>query len=58
MIDEEDMEIKVNREKLEELCEDLFDKLVFPARKALESSGLNIELIEQVRLSIGLLIYS
>lgn len=48
MIDEKDMRIKVTREELEELCKDLFDKVVLPAQRALESSGLTIELIEQV----------
>lgn len=48
LIDEKDMRIKVSREELEELCKDLFDKVVLPAQRALESSGLTIELIEQV----------
>jgi len=42
------MRIKVTREELEELCKDLFDKVVLPAQRALEASGLTIELIEQV----------
>lgn len=44
------MRIKVTRKELEELCEDLFDKVVLPAQRALEASGLTIELIEQVYL--------
>lgn len=48
MIDEKDMRLKVTREELEELCKDLFDRAVLPAQKALEASGLTIELIEQV----------
>ncbi|XP_022162145.1 hypoxia up-regulated protein 1 isoform X2 [Myzus persicae] len=51
LIDEKDMRIKVTREELEELCKDLFDKVVLPAQRALEASGLTIELIEQVMLS-------
>ncbi|XP_060869458.1 hypoxia up-regulated protein 1 [Metopolophium dirhodum] len=51
LIDEKDMRIKVTREELEELCKDLFDKVVLPAKRALEASGLTIELIEQVMLS-------
>ncbi|XP_026815433.1 hypoxia up-regulated protein 1 [Rhopalosiphum maidis] len=51
LIDEKDMRIKVTREELEELCKDLFDKVVHPAQRALEASGLTIELIEQVMLS-------
>jgi len=42
------MRIKVTREELEELCKDLFDKVVLPAKRALEASGLTIEMIEQV----------
>lgn len=42
------MRIRVTREELEELCKDLFDKVVLPAKRALEASGLTIELIEQV----------
>lgn len=42
------MRIKVTREELEGLCQDLFDKVVLPAQRALEASGLTIELIEQV----------
>lgn len=42
------MRIKVTREELEELCKDLFDKVVLPAQRALKASGLTIELIEQV----------
>lgn len=42
------MRIRVTRETLEELCIDLFDKVVLPAQRALEASGLSIELIDQV----------
>jgi len=42
------MYIRVTREELEELCKDLFDKVTIPALKALEASGLTIELIKQV----------
>lgn len=48
LIDEKDMRIKVTREELETLCKDIFDKVALPAQKALEVSGLTIELIEQV----------
>lgn len=48
MIDEKDMRIKVTREEFEELCKDLFDKVALPAQRALDASGLTIDLIEQV----------
>lgn len=51
LIDEKDMRIKVTREELEELCKDLFNKVVLPAQRALDASGLTIELIEQVMLA-------
>ncbi|XP_050433030.1 hypoxia up-regulated protein 1 [Adelges cooleyi] len=51
LIDEKDMRIKVTREELEELCKDLFDKVTIPAQRALESSGLTIDIIEQVMLA-------
>lgn len=46
------MRIKVSREELEDLCKDLFDKVVLPAQRALEASGLTIELIEQVYFNL------
>lgn len=52
MIDEKDMRIQVSREEFEELCKDLFDKVVLPAQRALEASGLTVELIEQVYIII------
>jgi len=50
LIDEKDMRIKVTREELEELCKDLFDKVALPAQRALDASGLTIDLIDQVCL--------
>lgn len=50
MIDEKDMRILVTRETLEELCKDLFDRVVLPAQRALEASGLTIDTIEQVNI--------
>lgn len=44
------MRIKITREELEELCKDLFNKVAFPAQRALDASGLTIDLIEQVYL--------
>ncbi|XP_050542490.1 hypoxia up-regulated protein 1 isoform X2 [Daktulosphaira vitifoliae] len=51
LIDEKDMRIKVTREELDELCKDLFDRVTVPAQRALESSGLTIDIIEQVMLA-------
>lgn len=42
------MRIQVTREKLEELCKDLFDKVALPAKRALDASGLTIDVIDQV----------
>lgn len=42
------MHIKVTRKELEDICKDLFAKAVLPAKRALEASGLTIELIKQV----------
>lgn len=50
MIDDKDMEIKVTREELEELCTDLLDNVIFTAKKALETCGLTMERIEQVNI--------
>lgn len=51
LIDEKDMRIKVTREELEELCKDIFNKVTLPAQRALDASGLTIDLIEQVYLN-------
>lgn len=51
LIDEKDMRIKVTREELEELCKDLFNKVALPAQRALDASGLTIDLIDQVMLA-------
>lgn len=50
LIDEKDMFIKVSREELIELCEDVFDKVALLGQRALEASGLTIGQIEQVQL--------
>lgn len=44
------MFIKVSREELIELCEDVFDKVALLGQRALEASGLTIGQIEQVQL--------
>lgn len=51
------MRIKVTRDELEELCKDLLNKVVLPAQRALEASGLTIEVIDQVKTNICVLFY-
>lgn len=46
------MRILVTREKLEELCKDLFDRVLLPAQKALDASGLTIDIIDQVHIIV------
>lgn len=46
------MRIHVTRDQLEELCKDLFNKVALPAQRALDASGLTIDVIDQVCLYI------
>lgn len=55
MLDEKDMRIKITRDELEELCKDLLNKVVLPAQRALDASGLTIEVIDQVKNNISIL---
>lgn len=50
LIDKKNLRIKVTRDELEELCNDLFDKVALPAQRALEASKLTMDLIKQVYL--------
>ncbi|XP_017876518.1 hypoxia up-regulated protein 1 isoform X1 [Ceratina calcarata] len=50
LIDEYDFRVQVTREKLEELCADLADRVVNPIKIALKMSGLTMEAISQVVL--------
>lgn len=48
LLDEKDFKFHVTREKLEELCADLFERVAAPVDKALEMAGLSIDVINQV----------
>jgi len=57
LLDEKDMRIKITRDELGELCKDLLKKVVLPAQRALDASGLTIEVIDQVKNNISILYY-
>ncbi|KAH0539477.1 hypoxia up-regulated protein 1 [Cotesia glomerata] len=50
LLDDQDMKIPVTREKLEELCADLFERVTAPIKMALTTSGLTMDIISQVVL--------
>ncbi|XP_051164816.1 hypoxia up-regulated protein 1 isoform X3 [Leptopilina boulardi] len=50
LIDDHDFKLLVTREKLEELCADLFERALNPIKDALKSSALTMDLITQVVL--------
>ncbi|XP_058809173.1 hypoxia up-regulated protein 1 isoform X2 [Phymastichus coffea] len=50
VIDEKDFRLQVTREKFEELCVDLFERVANPVKTALETSGLTMDIISQVVL--------
>lgn len=47
VLDEEDMKLMVKREKFEELCADVFDRVRAPIDAALISAGMDISSIDQ-----------
>lgn len=53
LLDEQDFKFLVKREKFEELCADLFDRVAAPVRKAIESAGISLDVINQVILFGG-----
>lgn len=53
LLDEQDFRLLVTREQFEELCKDLFDRVTAPIDRALSSSGLSIDLMQQVVLFGG-----
>lgn len=53
LLDEQDFKFQVTREKFEELCKDLFDRVAAPLQQALTASGLALENINQVILFGG-----
>ncbi|CAB0045021.1 unnamed protein product [Trichogramma brassicae] len=50
LLDEKDFKLLVSREKLEELCFDLFERVANPVKTALETSALTMDIISQVVL--------
>ncbi|XP_078038364.1 hypoxia up-regulated Grp170 co-chaperone protein isoform X2 [Augochlora pura] len=50
LIDEHDFRLKVTREKLEQLCADLFERVADPVKMALQTSGLTLDVVSQVVL--------
>lgn len=53
LIEEKDFKVQVTREKLEELCKDLFDRVTKPLDQALKASQLPLDVIQQVTLFGG-----
>lgn len=53
LLDEKDFKFHVTREKLEELCSDLFERVAAPMDKALEMAGISMDVISQVILFGG-----
>ncbi|XP_037041018.1 hypoxia up-regulated protein 1 isoform X2 [Bradysia coprophila] len=53
LLDEQDFKFQVTREKFEELCKDLFERVAAPLQQALTTSGLALENVNQVILFGG-----
>ena len=53
LLDEQDFKFKVTREKFEELCKDLFDRVAAPVQKAIQNAGISLDVISQVILFGG-----
>ncbi|XP_071440991.1 hypoxia up-regulated protein 1, partial [Hetaerina americana] len=50
LLDDVDFKLQVTRDQFQELCADLFDRVKGPVDRALESSGLTMDVINQVIL--------
>lgn len=48
LLDEQDFKFLVKREKFEELCADLFERVAAPVTKAIETAGISLDVINQV----------
>lgn len=53
LLDEQDFKFMVTREKFEELCKDLFERVAAPMNRAIEAAGISLEVINQVILFGG-----
>ncbi|XP_020290286.1 hypoxia up-regulated protein 1 isoform X2 [Pseudomyrmex gracilis] len=50
LIDDIDFRLQVTREKLEEICADLFERVANPVKIALDTSGLTMDIVSHVVL--------
>lgn len=53
LLDEQDFKFLVKRDKFEELCADLFQRVAAPVHKAIETAGISLDVINQVILFGG-----
>ncbi|KAL0266755.1 UNVERIFIED_CONTAM: hypothetical protein PYX00_009209 [Menopon gallinae] len=53
LLDNENFKLLVTREEFENLCQDLFDRVSKPIEQALKTSGLHLDLVNQVILVGG-----
>uniref|UniRef100_A0A1I8PTD8 Hypoxia up-regulated protein 1 n=1 Tax=Stomoxys calcitrans TaxID=35570 RepID=A0A1I8PTD8_STOCA len=53
LIEDQDFKLQVTREKLEEICSDLWPRVIKPLEQALSSSGLTLDVVSQVILFGG-----
>lgn len=53
LLDEQDFKLKVTRETLEELCKDLWPRVVKPLQTAIKAAGLSLDTVKQVILFGG-----
>ncbi|XP_061400706.1 hypoxia up-regulated protein 1 [Musca vetustissima] len=53
LIEDQDFKLQVTREKLEEICSDLWPRVIKPLEQALSTSGLSLDVISQVILFGG-----
>ncbi|XP_073831152.1 hypoxia up-regulated Grp170 co-chaperone protein [Musca autumnalis] len=48
LIEDQDFKLQVTREKLEEICSDMWPRVIKPLEQALSTSGLSLDVISQV----------
>ncbi|KAL5275735.1 HYOU1 family protein [Megaselia abdita] len=53
LLDEQDFKLKVTRETLESLCEDIWPRVVKPLQNAVKAAGLSLDTVKQVILFGG-----
>lgn len=53
LLDEQDFKFMVTRDKFEDLCKDLFERVAAPVNKAIETAGISLDVINQVILFGG-----